>query len=215
MRSVELLREVEADPAPVATGTMMRVPDDVDLLRAHLYDLLAALTGREPSDEILSILAGSGGDGSPLGNACSVLAREAAGANLATVGREYFDLLVGVGRGEVVPHASYYLTGFLNERPLARIRQDLARLGIEASGGMSEPEDHVAMLLETMAGLVSGRFEAEPGADRDFFERHLKPWVGRLFNDMAANTRSSFYRAVGDLGRTFIDIETRAYALDA
>ncbi|MBO1021728.1 molecular chaperone TorD family protein [Methylobacterium sp. SD274] len=215
MRSVELLREDEAKLASGAPGMTQPVVDDVDFLRAHLYDLLAALTGRVPSDDILSLLAGSGGDETPLGKASSALAREAAGADLAKVGREYFGLFVGVGRGEVVPHASYYLTGFLNERPLARIRQDLARLGIEASGGMSEPEDHVAMLLETMAGLVSGRFETGAGEDRVFFERHLKPWAGRLFDDVAANTRSSFYRAVGDLGRTFIDIETRAYALDA
>ncbi|WP_026597199.1 molecular chaperone TorD family protein [Methylobacterium sp. 77] len=215
MRSVELLREVEAGSASGAPGLMAGGADDVDLLRAHLYDLLAALTGREPSDDILSILAGSGGDENPLGKACSALAREAANAALAKVKREYFDLFVGVGRGEVVLHASYYLTGFLNERPLARIREDLARLGIEATGGMSEPEDHVALLLETMAGLVSGRFETEPGADRTFFERHLEPWAGRLFDDVAANSRSSFYRAVGDLGRIFIGIETQAYALDA
>jgi TorA maturation chaperone TorD len=215
MRSVELLREDEAKLASGAPGMTQPVADDVDLLRAHLYDLLAALIGRAPSDDIMSLLAASAGDGSPLGKACSSLAGEAAGADLAKVGREYFDLFVGVGRGEVVPHASYYLTGFLNERPLARIRQDLARLGIEATGGMSEPEDHVAMLLETMAGLVSGRFETDVGEDRIFFERHLKPWVGRLFDDVAANPRSSFYRAAGDLGRTFIDIEAQAYALDA
>ncbi|GJE16013.1 TorD/DmsD family molecular chaperone [Methylobacterium marchantiae] len=215
MRSVEVLREVEAEAASGAPGVTARVADDVDLLRAHLYDLLAALTGRAPSDDVLSILAGSSGDESPLGRACSALAREAAGADPAKVGREYFDLFVGVGRGEIVPHASYYLTGFLNERPLARIREDLARLGIEASGRMSEPEDHVAMLLETMAGLVSERFDTGPGADRAFFERHLQPWVARLFDDVAGTSRSSFYRAVGDLGRAFIGIETQAYALDA
>ena len=77
--------------------------------------------------------------------------------------REYFDLFIGVGRGELCPYASYYLTGFLNERPLARVRQDLKHLGIERAEGQREPEDHLAILCEMMAGFAAGRFEAEAG----------------------------------------------------
>lgn len=215
MRSEEFVREDRAEVTFGGPREASRVIDEIDLLRAHLYDLLATLTGRAPTEDVLSVLAGSGGDESDLGRACRSLAAEAAAADMARVEREYFDLFVGVGRGEIVPHASYYLTGFLNERPLARIREDLAKLGIEPSGGMSEPEDHLAILLETMAGLVSGRFDAEEGTDRIFFERHLRSWVGRVFDDVAAAGRSRFYRAVGTLGQTFIAIETQAYALDA
>ncbi len=97
------------------------------------------------------------------------------------VGREYFDLFVGLGRGELLPYASYYLTGFLYERPLARLRGDLKRLGIEQTEGQSEPEDHAAILCEIMAGLAGGDIDAPPGADREIFEKHMAPWIGRFF----------------------------------
>ena len=89
--------------------------------------------------------------------------------------KEFFDLFIGLGRGELLPYASYYLTGFLHERPLARVREDLDLLGIERAGSSREPEDHSAILLEVMAGLARGDFEAEFAEQARFFERHLKP----------------------------------------
>ncbi|MBV8089725.1 MAG: molecular chaperone TorD family protein, partial [Alphaproteobacteria bacterium] len=129
------------------------------------------------------------------------------------VAREYFDLFIGVGRGELLPYGSYYLTGFLHERPLARLRADLVRLGIERVDGRGEPEDHAAILCEIMAGLVVGEFAAPTQRQHQFFEQHLAPWMARFFADLEAAPRAKFYCPVGAIGRLFIDIETAAFAL--
>ncbi|WP_425352653.1 TorD/DmsD family molecular chaperone [Methylobacterium terrae] len=189
--------------------------DEIDALRAQEYDLLAAVLGRAPAPDLLAVLQGLDGDGSPLGQAHAALGRAAREADPRAVGRDYFALFVGVGRGLIMPYASYYLTGFLNERPLARVRQDFAELGLERDPSSSEPEDHAATLLEVMANLSSGRLPAEPGSDHRFFERHLKPWVGRFFTDVAAQAGTPFYRAVGELGEVFTTIEAEAFAMDA
>ncbi|WP_407522445.1 TorD/DmsD family molecular chaperone [Methylobacterium oryzisoli] len=189
--------------------------DEIDVLRARQYDLLAAVLGRPPSLDLIAALRGLEGGDSPLGRAHAALALAAAGAGLHAVDRDYFDLFIGVGRGKILPYASYYLTGFLNERPLARVREDLMALGIERDPGLSEPEDHIAILFDVMAGLAAGRFPAPEGGERHFFDRHLKPWAGRLFSDVEASAATPFYRAVGALGRTFVRIETEAFAMDA
>jgi TorA maturation chaperone TorD len=129
------------------------------------------------------------------------------------VEREYFDLFIGLGRGELLPYGSYYLTGFLHERPLARLRADLSRLGIERAAGQAEPEDHAAILCEIMARLAGRRFEAPAGAERELFEHHLAPWIGRFFADLERAEAADFYRRIGTLGRVFIEIETDALAL--
>jgi TorA maturation chaperone TorD len=115
----------------------------------------------------------------------------------------------------LLPYGSYYLTGFLHERPLARLRADLARFGVERQEGNVEPEDHVAILCEIMAGLVSGRFGAPPDADREFFQKHMASWIGRFFTDLEKAKSADFYRRIGALGQVFISIETEAFALPA
>jgi len=199
-------------------GTAMtEAIDDVDLARAQEYRLLAALLARAPDAALLARLALLDGDATPLGAAHGALAEAAAGADAAAVAREYFDLFVGVGRGELVPYASYYLTGFLNARPLARLRDDLGRLGIERAAGQSEPEDHAAILCDIMSGLVDGTFSAGPdfrsNIQRTIFDKHLSPWIGRFFADLEQAEAADFYRRVGTVGRTFMAIETTAFAL--
>ena len=189
--------------------------DEVDLLRAHEYGLLAVLLGRAPTADVLARIAELKGDVSPLGLAHIRLAEEAAAADPDAVSREFFDLFVGVGRGELLAYGSYYLTGFLHERPLVRVREDLAKLGIERAEEQREPEDHIAILCEVMAALASGRFDTEAGADRPFFERHLKPWAARFFADCETAQHARFYRAVGTVGRLFMELEAEAFALDA
>nr|WP_312886079.1 molecular chaperone TorD family protein [Methylorubrum rhodinum] len=188
--------------------------DDVDQLRARHYDLLAALLGRAPDVALLDALGEMEGGEGVLGRHLSDLSRAAATTSAQAIEREFFELFVGVGRGELLPYASYYLTGFLNERPLARVREDFSALGIERGEAMSEPEDHLAMLLEVMAGLAAGRFEAEPGMQARFFARHVAPWATRFFADLEQAKAARFYRTVGELGRTFIEIETEAFAME-
>jgi len=187
--------------------------DEVDAARAQEYVLLSVLLARAPNAEFLARLANLRGDASPLGLAHAALAEAASRSNVERVEREYFDLFIGLGRGELLPYGSYYLTGFLHERPLARLRADLARLGIERAEGKAEPEDHAAILCEIMAGLVSRRFPALAGADRELFEGHMASWIGRFFADLEQAEAADFYRRVGMLGRVLIEIETEAFAL--
>jgi TorA maturation chaperone TorD len=187
--------------------------DDTELARAQEYALLATLLAKSPDTQLLQRLSRLRGDASPLGVAHAALGEAAARADVDRVGREYFDLFVGLGRGELLPYASYYLTGFLYERPLARLRGDLKRVGIALAEGLSEPEDHAAILCEIMAGLAGGAIEAEPGTDRRIFEKHMAPWMGRFFADLERSQRADFYARVGTLGRTFVEIESEAFAL--
>jgi TorA maturation chaperone TorD len=186
---------------------------DAEAARSREYALLSTLLSRPPDQTLLERLADLAGDASPLGRAHAGVAEAARSTSAAHVEREYFNLFIGLGRGELLPYGSYYLTGFLHERPLARLRRDLVQLGIERAAGQAEPEDHAAILCEVMAGLVSRCFPAPPGADRALFERHLSPWIGRFFADLECAEMADFYRRVGTLGRAFIDIETAAFAL--
>jgi TorA maturation chaperone TorD len=187
--------------------------DETDEARAQEYALLSTLLARAPDKSLLERLADLRGDASPLGRAHAALADAASRASTADVEREYFDLFIGLGRGELLPYGSYYLTGFLHDRPLARLRDDLRRLGVARAADQSEPEDHAAMLCEIMAGLASRRFSGSPAADRELFERHLSPWIGRFFDDLEHAEAAGFYRPVGMLGRTFMTIESEAFAL--
>jgi TorA maturation chaperone TorD len=187
--------------------------DEVDAARAAEYALLSVLLARAPNADMLARLARLRGDASPLGVAHAALAEAAATSTVERAEREYFNLFIGIGRGEVLPYGSYYLTGFLNERPLARLREELARLGIERSEGNSEPEDHAAIVCEIMAGIVGGKFETPAGADRTLFEQHLAPWLGRFFADLERADAADLYRRIGTLGRLFISIESEAFAL--
>jgi TorA maturation chaperone TorD len=187
--------------------------DDVDAARAQEYALLSTLLARAPDQALLERLAGLRGDATPLGLAHIAVADAASRTSAEQIEREYFDLFIGLGRGELLPYGSYYLTGFLHERPLARLREHLAQLGIERAAGRAEPEDHAATLCEVMAGLAGRRFSAPPGADRELFEAHLAPWIGRFFADLERAKAADVYRHIGTLGRVFMAIETKAFAL--
>jgi len=187
--------------------------DEIDAARAQEYALIAMLLTRAPDTQLLSNLSELRGDATPLGMAHVALAEAASNADARRVEREYFDLFIGLGRGELMPYGSYYLTGFLHERPLARLREDLAKLGIARADGVVEPEDHAAILCEIMSGLASGRLPAPPNSDRLIFDKHMAPWIGRFFTDLERAEAADFYRRVGTLGRVFIDIESEAFAL--
>lgn len=187
--------------------------DDVDTARMEEYILLAALLRRAPDSMLLKGLSEIRGNSSPLGIAHAALAQAAVSTDHQRLDREFFELFIGVGRGELLPYGSYYLTGFLNERPLARLRDDLLALGIARADDQTEPEDHAAILCEIMAGLAGGSLAAAPDAQKRLFARHLAPWIGRFFADLEQVKISKFYCCVGTVGRLFIEIETEAFAL--
>jgi len=189
--------------------------DEMDAARAQEYALIAALLTRAPDAQLLSNLSELRGDASPLGMAHVALAEAASHADVQRVEREFFDLFIGLGRGELLPYASYYLTGFLHERPLARLREDLGVIGVARAEGVAEPEDHAGILCEIMSGLASRRLPAPPDSDRLIFDKHMAPWIGRFFSDLEQAAAADFYRRLGTLGRVFMDIEAEAFDLPA
>lgn len=188
-----------------------------DRLRAHCYRLLARLLAATPDDAALSVASALDGDETDLGRGLTALAKAAAGASHDALDDEYHALFLGVGRGELVPFGSFYLAGFLNEKPLAKLRHDMARLGIARAEGVVEPEDHICSLCEIMAGLILGEFggPADAATQRAFFDAHLGSWAGKFFEDLEAAKSASFYRPVGAIGRAFMSIEATAFQMAA
>jgi TorA maturation chaperone TorD len=187
--------------------------DEIDSARAREYALLATLLSHSPDAQLLSRLAGLHVDTSPIGLTHAALAAAAQRATEESVASEYFALFAGLRDAALLPYASHYLTDTLYGRPLARLRETLQGLGIEKAPERVEPEDHASFLCEVMAGLVGGDISAPDGTDRTFFEEHLASWMRRFFVDLEATKSADFYRSVGMLGRTFIDVETHAFAL--
>jgi TorA maturation chaperone TorD len=202
-------------PDSAAQDSHLRVVDEIDGARAREYALLATLLSRGPDSRLLSRLAELRGDASPIGTAHTALGEASRRVNEDEVAQEYFALFAGLGQSQLLPYSSHYLAGSLYGRPLARLREALQRLGVEKAPERSEPEDHAAFLCEIMAGLVGGDIAAPAGAERDFFEEHLLPWIERFFADLEAAESADFYASVGLLGRTFIGVEAQAFALPA
>ncbi len=189
------------------------VLDEVDQARAREYMLLGNLMRQAPSAKLIADISRLQGDASPLGLLHMSLAEAADETSAETESREFFRLFVGVGRGELLPYGSYYLTGFLHERPLAKVREDMARLGIERVDGLAEPEDHAGILFDVMAGLITGQFGMGEDDQKVFFTQHISPWVTRLFADMESCARTPFFKAAARVGEAFVNIETEGFAL--
>jgi TorA maturation chaperone TorD len=181
-----------------------------DQARAQVYGLLGALLARPPNETLLSALRAidvpESEMGSDMAAAWGLLKQAAERAQAPALTDEYQELFIGIGRGELVPYGSWYVTGFLMEQPLAELRMDLRRLGLECNDDVHEPEDHVAALCETMSLLaVSPDMPIE--TQRAFFEKHINPWMHRFFSDLAQARCASFYRAVGITGERFLEVE--------
>ena len=188
---------------------------DEDALRAYLYDFLGALLSSPPDKFLIEKTRALVGDDTEMGSAIKSLARVAGTMGEKDVEREYNALFIGIGRGELLPYASFYMTGFLNEKPLALLRNDMMRLSIERSPGVFEPEDNIGSLCEMMAGMIAGRFGDAATVDeqRAFFSRHLAPWASHFFTDLEAAKGSLFYAPIGAIGRVFMSIEKEAFRM--
>lgn len=205
------VRRDDTSHAPPMNGSV----SEEDALRAGLYGLIANLLAAPPDAGRLAELARLEGDESDLGRPLGHLAEGASRIAPENVGEEFHDLFVGVGRGELLPYASYYLTGFLNEKPLARLRARMGTLGIERDPAVKEPEDHMAAILDMMGGLISGRF-GPPGdlaLQKDFFSAHLGDWGPYFFRDLEKAGAARFYAPVGALGAAFLAVERTAFEM--
>ncbi|WP_100639193.1 TorD/DmsD family molecular chaperone [Marinobacter salexigens] len=187
-----------------------------DRARAQIYQLLGVLLTGPPSSELLQGLGALQGDDTTLGAASKNLSVLAERTNPYDAEREYNNLFVGLGRGELLPYASYYLTGFLNEKPLADLRTDLMARGIKARSDVKEPEDHIGTLCEVMAGIIAGEFpcDSDLPSQKAFFDAHLAKWAALFFADLEQAQSAIFYGPVGSLGRAFMAVESDAFAIE-
>ena len=214
--SVEAVMDVAREILwPDARGEQPAEIDDVDAARAQEYALLAMLLARAPDAAALGRIAKLRGDATPLGLAHVALAQAAGNVSGEKIQREFFNLFIGVGRGELVPCGSYYLADFYNEQAPVRLREDFHALGIECTEVQVEGEDHAAILCEIMAGLADGPLASAAGLQQQFFQRHLAPWIGRFFADLERADSADFYRHAGTVGRLFMEIETKTFARPA
>jgi len=178
-----------------------------DVLRANTYGLLGHLLATPPTQDSLDLLARINreaiGPQDLLAAAWEMLRQAAGRATPGQLEEEFHDLFTGMGRGELMPYGSWYMTGFLMEQPLAKLRGDLQELGFARQAGVTEPEDHAAALVEVMSMICTG----EESIQGLFFHRHIAPWMQRFFRDMQEATSARFYRAVGQLGEQFMEVE--------
>ncbi|MFW2438275.1 MAG: TorD/DmsD family molecular chaperone [Arenicellales bacterium] len=183
--------------------------------RAAAYGMLAALLRDIPDAALLSQVAkfsdvDEGGDEMAL--SMSLLGLAAERRSIESVNDEYHALFIGIGRGELVPYGSFYLTGFLMEKPLGDLRDDLDRMGFEREAEVHEPEDHVAALCEVMAMLIQDGSSID--AQRSFFVSHINSWFQQFFKEMSAAENAVFYKAVARFGAAFLEIEKRYLSVE-
>lgn len=192
--------------------------DQAQAMRAGVYELIARLLSSEPDQSLLDTLAGIDQVDTSEGKVAmgwELMKQAANKADVAAVQDEFFGLFVGLGRGELVPFGSWYLTGFLMEKPLAVLRNDLQHLGFERQEGVSESEDHIAALCDVMGILIRSGAEVPFEQQRKFFNEHLEPWAGSFFSDMQSAKAASFYRSVGFFGESFFEFEQRLFSMQA
>lgn len=207
-----------SDFQPIQLTAAMPADDAEDTARADLYGLLATLFYRAPDAALLHHIAASRAHDEDaetvLGRAWNGLCDAASVATAAEAQEEYRELFLGVGRPEVFLYGSYYLTGFMNERPLVALRDDLARYGLVRHDHVSETEDHIATLCEVMRFLVAGDDLAVSNLaeQQRFYARHLQPWIGKLCDALGSHPQARFYRSVAGLIGAFAEVE--ALALD-
>jgi TorA maturation chaperone TorD len=207
-------------PGPAAHPLQFSPPDDgEELQRAELYGLLARLWFRPPDAALLRQFAVAVTEapesGAFLEDPWQALVGALRETTAETAEAEWGALFTGTGKAEVLPYASYQLTGALNERPLVELRADLARLGLASAAPEGETEDHVAVVFEVMRYLIAGDDMAvcNLGQQRLFFRHHLQPWVGGLCDELADHPRATVYAALARFTRAFIDVETQGFDL--
>ncbi len=187
-----------------------------DTARADTYGLLAALFYRAPDAGTLHNIAAGRVDGeqagTTLGDAWNGLVAEAAGTMTAEVEDEYTALFLGVGKPDVFLYGSYYMAGFLNEKPLVALRDDMARYGLVRDDAVTETEDHLATLCEVMRYLIAGDDPTISNLQeqRQFFARHVQPWANTLFDQIEQHPGACFYRHASRFARQFLAVEAVA-----
>ncbi|WP_416208716.1 TorD/DmsD family molecular chaperone [Acidovorax sp.] len=190
---------------------------DEETARAELYGLLAQLYYSAPPPELLALLRVAVTEAPAQGGLLEEPWQQLVGAVRAlddrAIAAEFERLFGGMGKPEVFLYGSHYLSGFLNEKPLARLRSDLDALGLARSEAMPETEDHLAYLCEAMRYLIAGDDMAVCNltTQRDFFATHLQPWVPALCDVLEAHPAAPFYGALARFTRAFAAVEAQGF----
>ncbi|MDM0016013.1 TorD/DmsD family molecular chaperone [Variovorax saccharolyticus] len=190
---------------------------DEEVARAELYGLLARLWYAAPDAELLEAFQVAPTEAPAAGAFLEEPWRQLVGAArstaLAELRTEYDALFGGIGKPEVYLFGSHYLSGFLNDKPLAQLRNDLDRLGLARDASVSESEDHVACLFEVMRYLIAGDDVevANLTQQKAFFATHLQPWLPAMCDAVAAHPRAGFYAALAGLTLAFSEVETQGF----
>ncbi|MDB5880980.1 MAG: hypothetical protein JWP43_858 [Ramlibacter sp.] len=190
---------------------------DEETARAEVYGLLAQLYYAAPSPQVLGALRVAVTEAPAAGAFLEEPWRELVGVARAmsdeAVASEYNALFGGVGKPEVYLFGSHYISGFLNDKPLARLRTDLAELGLARDEAMSDSEDHIAYLCEVMRYLIAGDDVAVSNLTRqhDFFAKHLQTWTTGLCDALAAHPKAKFYAALAGFTRAFMNVEAQGF----
>jgi len=191
--------------------------DSEEIARAELYGLLARLWIAPPDAELLMQFRVAVTEAPQSGGFLEAPWQTLVAAMRATTpeaaASEYDALFGGVGKPEVFLYGSYYLAGFLNEKPLALLRADLAQLGLARDETRGETEDHVACVFEVMRFLIAGDDVAVCNLEqqRRFFRAHVQPWVEKLADAIEAQPGARLWRDVAALTRAFVQVETQAF----
>lgn len=208
------------DFQPIQLTAAVPTEQAEDTARADLYGLFATLFYRAPDAAMLHHIAANRAAGedeaTPLGHAWNALCDAASTTTADEADDEYQRLFVGVGKPDVFLYGSYYVTGFLNERPLVALRDDLARYGLERHDNVSETEDHIATLCEVMRFLVAGEdlSVSNLGEQQRFFARHLQPWAETLCDTIANHPAARFYASAAELLKAFVAVEAVALEMN-
>ena len=192
-----------------------------DQARADFYALVGRLFSAAPDRQLLHSLARSealAGDGDGIfPQAWRRLCQAASVCEADVVAEEFDALFIGVGKPDVVLYGSYYMAGFMMEKPLARLRVHLIELGLARQAEVNEPEDHISALTEVMRHLILDDIASPDQRDkrqREFFSRHLAPWYASLFDVIAAAPKANFYRRASEFARAFLDLDRQAFEIE-
>ena len=197
-----------------------RVIDAEDQVRADFYALLANVFFRAPDERLLHAImiapepTSASAHGAAMAKAWAALAAASAVVTADAVHEEFDKLFGGVGRAQLMPYGSFYLAGFLNEKPLAELRTDLARMGFSRDDATSETEDHLAALCDVMRAIILGDVASAPAsldAQRQFFKKHLQPWILQCCDATIENENSNYYKRVAAFAKSFFEIEIQAF----
>jgi TorA maturation chaperone TorD len=185
-----------------------------DRVRGHVYALLGNLLAGPPDTGLRGLVTavdvGSSGD-PEFAVDWEMLTQAVSRCDAISAADEYQAVFVGLGHGEVIPYASWYLTRLLLERPIAELRGDLRALGLGRESGVGEREDHAAALCDSMALLITAQPVARIEQQQSFFSRHIESWMPRLFHDLQLAPSAHLYRSVGYLGERFLELESQAF----